>query len=159
MHSPQNLIVTLKNKGLTLAAAESCSAGYLSYLVTKIPGSSKVFRGGIIVYSLKAKEKFFKIPYPLLEKTQGVSGNVAKTLALGIRTIFDSDIGVSIVGFAGPQTIKGVKAGTVYIAIAYAGTVKIKKIVIKGSRDTVRKKASLLAIDLLYKKLNICVVR
>jgi len=90
----------------------------------------------------------------LLKKTQGVSSEIAKILAQGVCKMFSSDIGISIVGFAGPQTLKGVKAGTVYIAIAYAGTVKIKKIVIKGSRDTVRKKASLLAINLLYKKLN-----
>jgi nicotinamide-nucleotide amidase len=149
MRSLANLISILKTKNLTVATAESCSSGYLSYLLTKTAGSSKVFKGGIIVYSLEAKNKFFKIPYPLLRKTQGVSSEISKTLALGARKIFKTDIGASILGFAGPE---GKKVGLVYIAVANKTGVICKKMVIKGSRDTVRKKTSFLAIKLIYNK-------
>ena len=151
MNKLKALLVNLKAKKLTVAAAESCSGGYLSYLLTKIPGSSKVFQGGIVVYSLKAKNKFFKIPPFLLKKTKGVSAQIAETLAKGVRKMLATDIGLSIVGFAGP---KGVNIGLVYITIADKTGASSKKFIIKGTRDIVRKKASLLAINLLYKRLN-----
>jgi nicotinamide-nucleotide amidase len=153
MQALENLIFILKTKKLTLAAAESCSGGYLSYLLTKTTGSSKVFKGGIVTYSLEAKNKFCKIPHPLLHKTQGVSKQVAELLAKGARKLFKSDIGVSIVGFAGP---KGKKVGLVYIAVADKTSVISKKMVIKGNRDTVRKKASMTAIKLLYRRVANC---
>ncbi|MFA6282427.1 MAG: CinA family protein [Candidatus Omnitrophota bacterium] len=150
MSKLENLIDRLKTKKLTIAAAESCSGGYLSYLLTKIPGSSKIFKGSIVVYSLEAKNNFFKIPLPLLKKTQGVSGEIAALLAKGTKKLFKIDIGLSLVGFAGPETMKGVKKGTVFFAIADKNGVAVKKLIIKGSRDYVRKTASLNVIDFLY---------
>jgi len=150
----QKLIVTLKKENLTIAVAESCSAGYLSYLLTKIPGSSKVLKGSIVVYSLESKHTFFHIPYSLLYKTQGVSNEIVKILAQKVHKIFKADIGVSIVGFAGPGAQRGKQPGTIFIAVAGKTGVVSKKIVLKGSRDHIRKEASLLAIQLLYKKLH-----
>ncbi len=147
----KKLIVTLKEKGQTLALAESCSGGYASYLLTKIPGASEVFKGAVVVYSLEAKNKLFKIPSSLLKKTQGVSKEVALKLAIRVRKKFNSDIGGSIVGFAGPKTKTGVKAGTTFIAFSNKTKQKAKKIIIKGSRDIVRKKTSAYLIDLIYK--------
>jgi PncC family amidohydrolase len=88
----------------TVATAESASAGYHSYLLTKTPGSSKVFKGGIIVYSLESKHKFFNISPSLLRKTQGVSEEISLILAKKVRSLYSVDIGLSIVGFAGPDT-------------------------------------------------------
>jgi PncC family amidohydrolase len=155
MKTLQKLITSLKHKKLSLAAVESCSGGYLSYLLTKIPGSSKIFKGGIVAYSLEAKNKFFKIPLPLLKKTQGVSSQVALLLAKRVRKIFNCDIGMSLVGFAGPEVKMGKKVGTVFIGIADKKGIMVKKVIIKGDRDFVRKKASLKAIELIYKKLNL----
>jgi len=147
----KKLIVALKEKGQTLALAESCSGGYASYLLTKIPGASEVFKGAVVVYSLDTKNKFFNIPSSLLEKTQGVSKEVALKLATRVRKKFNSDIGSSIVGFAGPRVKKGIKVGTIFIAYSSKNKQKTKRIVIKGSRDIVRKKASTHLIDLVYK--------
>ena len=146
------LITVLKNKRKTLAVAESCSGGYLSYIVTKIPGSSKVFKGGIIAYSLESKHTFFGIHAALLNKTQGVSEKVSRLLAEKVRQLFKSGIGASIVGFAGPGAKKGVKTGTVFISVADQNGTETKKAVINGPRDTVRKKASNLAVNLIYKR-------
>lgn len=150
----ENLIRLLKAKKITIAAAESCSGGYLSYLLTKLPGSSKIFKGSIVVYSLEAKNKFFKIPFSLLKKTQGVSKEIAALLARGVKKSFEVDIGLSIVGFAGPGTKQVVKQGTVFFAVADKNGVIVKKAIIKGSRDYIRKQASFLVIDLLYKRLT-----
>jgi len=155
----RKLIVTLKEKGKTLALAESCSGGYASYLLTKIPGASKVFKGAVVVYSLDTKNKLFKIPFSLLKKTQGVSKEIALKLAIRVRKKLNADIGASIVGFAspersrraGPETKKGIKVGTIFIAYSSKNKEEVKKIIIKGSRDSVRKKASAHLINLIYK--------
>ncbi|MFA5272210.1 MAG: CinA family protein [Candidatus Omnitrophota bacterium] len=153
MNKLKNLIGLLKTKKISLAAAESCSGGYLSYLLTKIPGSSMVFKGSVVTYSLEAKNKFFKIPFPLLKKTEGVSEDVAVLLAKGARKSFKASMGLSVVGFAGPGTQPGVNQGTVFFAVADKNGIIAKKAVIKGSRDYVRKKVSFMVIDLLYKRL------
>ncbi len=158
----KKLIVTLKEKGKTLALAESCSGGYASYLLTKIPGASLVFKGAVIVYSLDTKNKLFKIPFSLLKKTQGVSKEIALKLAVRVRKKLNADIGASIVGFAspersrrtGPKTKRGVKIGTTFIAFSSKNKREAKKIIIKGSRDIVRKKASTHLINLIYKNLS-----
>jgi PncC family amidohydrolase len=148
------LINKLKKKNLTVAVAESCSGGYLSYLLTKVAGSSLIFKGAIVAYSLEAKNKFFKIPYSLLKKTQGVSQNIALFLASEVKKIFKSDFGLSLVGFAGPKARKGIKVGTVFLGLVNDKEKIVKKIIIKGERDTVRKKASMELIKLLYQKLK-----
>ncbi len=147
----KKLIDTLKEKKQTLALAESCSGGYASYLLTKIPGVSEVFMGSVVVYSLEAKNKLFNIPSSLLEKTQGVSKEVALKLATEVRKKLNANIGASIVGFAGPKTKKGIKVGTTFIAFSSKNKQKTKKIIIKGTRDVVRKKASAHLIELIYK--------
>jgi len=146
----KKLILALKEKKLTLALAESCSGGYASYLLTKISGASKVFKGAVVVYSLDTKTKLFNIPSTLLKKTQGVSKEVALKLAIGTRKKFNSDIGASIVGFAGPKAKTKAELGTTFIALVSKNKQKIKKIIIKGTRDKVRKKVSADLIDLLY---------
>lgn len=148
-----SLIKLLKRKKFSLAVAESVSGGYLAYLLTKTPGASSVFKGALIPYSLEAKNKFFKISPSLLKKTQGVSGEIALHLAKGVRKLFNADIGASLVGFAGPKAKKGVRVGTVFMGVADKKDIEVNKIVFKGTRDEVRKKASNLLIKLIYKKL------
>lgn len=154
MKTLKKLIAILKKKKLSVALAESCSGGYASYLLTKLSGSSKVFKGGIIVYTLEAKNKFFKIPFKSLKKTQGVSKDIALVLAKKVRQKLNADIGGSLVGFAGPKTKKGIKVGTVLMSVADKKGILIKKVVIKGSRDRVRKNASKMLINLIYERIN-----
>jgi PncC family amidohydrolase len=154
MQKLKKLISFLQTNNLSISAAESCSGGYLSYLLTKLPGSSKVFKGAVIAYSPEVKNKFFAIPYLRLKKTNAVSEDIALTLAKKIRKLLKTDIGVSIVGFAGPTAKKGVKAGTVILSVADKKGAIAKKIFISGNRDTVRKKASRLLIKLAYAKIS-----
>jgi len=151
MKKIKNLFRRLQAGNITLACAESCSGGYLSYLLTKIPGSSKVFKGGVIVYSLEAKQTFLGLPRALLAQTQGVSAQVAQKLARQIRKKLKSSLGISIVGAAGPGKVKTTAAGTVFIALAGGKKTITKKCMFKGGRDAVRKAASKEAIVLLYK--------
>ena len=159
MNKLTKLINSLAKKKLTLAVAESCTGGYASYLLTKTPGSSKVFKGGAITYSLDAKEKLFKISPSLLKKTQGVSKEVAGLLAKGVRKKINANIGAAIVGFAGPRAKKGVTVGTIFIAIYYKNNLMIEEAIIKGSRDSIRRKASSLLVNLLYERFIINAIR
>ena len=149
----RKLVKTLKEKNLTVSVAESCTGGYVSYLLTKIPGSSKVFKSGSVVYSLSAKNKLFSIPMKLLENTEGVSREVALILSERTKDKFGTDIGASVVGFAGPDYRKGVKKGTVFLSVSYKKTI-VEKMVIEGPRDAVRKKASKYLIELIYKQIQ-----
>ncbi|MCF7894884.1 MAG: CinA family protein [Candidatus Omnitrophica bacterium] len=144
----------LKDKNLTLAAAESETAGYLSYLLTKIPGSSNTFKGSFVIYSLDSKNKLFKLPKELLKKTQGVSPEIAAHLAEKTRKKLKSSIGISVVGFAGPTAKKGKEVGTTFIAISNKEKIFVTSAVIDGTRDKVRKKTAKLATEILYQHLR-----
>jgi len=149
----KNLIFYLRIKKLTISAAESASGGYLSYLLTKTPGSSKVFKGGLVVYSPESKNKLLRIPLPLLNKTLGVSKSISILLAKRTKQFFKTDLAVSLVGFASSPAYKGIKVGTIFMAVADRYGVVSKKILFKGDRDYVRKKASLTAIELICQRL------
>lgn len=154
MNLENKIFKILKNKNLTLATAESETAGYLSYLLTKTPGSSTTFKGSFIVYALEAKNKLFKIPPALLKKTQGVSPEIAAYLADSVRKKLNSDIGISIVGFAGPTTRKKIKIGTTFLAISDKEGIIVTNAIINGTRDKVRKETAKLAAEILYKHLK-----
>ncbi len=150
----EKTIAALKEKNLSISLAESCSGGYASYLLTKTPGSSKVFKGSIVVYSLKMKTKLFGIPLSKLEKTQGVSKEISLILAQKVRNKFKSDLGASIVGFAGPSTRKGVKVGTVYISLCDKKSIISKRSLLTGPRNMVQKKAGNILINMIYEKIK-----
>lgn len=153
MENLQRLITFLKRNKKTIAVAESVTGGYVSYLLTKIPGSSKVFKFGVVVYSIEAKHKFFKIPLSSLTSTEGVSEEVARTLAVKVRKLLNTDLGVSLVGFAGPKARKKMK-GVVFMGIATKDTVLTRGKKFKGTRDTIRQKASYALIDFILKTIR-----
>jgi len=152
MHRAQKCVRLLKSKGLTVAAAESCTGGYASYLLTSIPGSSKVFKGSLVVYSLQAKRSLLGLKQRLLDKTQGVSKDTARRLADSVRKKLRADIGAAVVGFAGPSSFKGIKPGTVFLCAADKRGMTCKKVIVKGNRSAVRKKASFLLIEMIEKR-------
>lgn len=148
----KKLMSSLAGSGLTVATAESASAGYLSYMLTKTPGSSKIFKGGLVVYSLESKRRFFRIPAGPLDKTQGVSASIALTLSKKVRRIFNADWGLAIVGFAGPERTKGRK-GLFFISVAGPGGARVEKLICKGGRDKARTTAAGATLALLNKML------
>ncbi|MDD5070888.1 MAG: CinA family protein [Candidatus Omnitrophica bacterium] len=150
MKNVKKLVTSLKAKNLTLSLAESCSGGYLSYAITKVPGSSKVFKGSVVVYSLESKNIFLNLPKKLLDKSQGVSAEVAKQLAKSVQKKLKTSVGASIVGFAGPGGLEK-KIGLVYICLTYKNKSYTKKLNLVGSRDKIRKKSCLVLAELINK--------
>ena len=139
-----HLVKTLYEKwnmqgGRTLAVAESCTGGILSTLLTEAPGSSKFFLGGIVCYSNRLKQGLLGVSARTLEDKGAVSEAVAKEMAVGVKRVLESDVGLSITGIAGPGGGSVAKpVGTVWCAIADETTVQTRKLLLKGGRQEIR---------------------
>lgn len=102
----------------TIAFAESCSGGLASSLVTDVPGSSEYLLGSAVTYTNMAKERLLHVQADTLAEFGAVSQETACEMAVGVRQLFGSDLGVSITGNAGPGASEGKPVGLVYIAVA-----------------------------------------
>ena len=106
-------------KGRTLVTAESCTGGGIGAALTAIPGSSSVYKGGIISYTNWVKENVLGVSGEILETYGAVSGPVAEAMAIGVREKLQADVAVSVTGLAGPGGDEyGNPVGTVYIGYA-----------------------------------------
>ena len=142
----------LRRSGQTLAVAESCTSGIIGMRVTRVPGSSDYFLGGVLCYSNALKRLFCGIPADLLAKHGAVSAEVAEALARGVRERVGSSIGLSVTGIAGPGGGSQEKpVGLVYVGLSDRGrTIHLRKIV-PGDRDTMRERTAYFALSRLRK--------
>ncbi len=140
----------LKKKKLTLAVAESCTAGLLGERITKISGSSNYFLGGVIAYSNELKKKLLGVSEKALIEKGAVSFEVAEAMAKGVQELTGASVGLSITGIAGPKGgTKEKPVGLVYIGLSTEKESKVKKFIFSGNRDLVRFKATQEALNLL----------
>lgn len=124
-----------KNK-LSISLAESCTGGLVGNRITDIPGSSQYFKGGIMVYSNQAKIEQLGVKKETLKKYGAVSKNTAEEMAVNIRGIMKTDIGVSITGIAGPGGGTEEKpVGLVYIGLATSQSTDVYKLNLHGDRE------------------------
>ena len=140
----------LKTNKLKVAVAESCTGGILGEMITRIPGSSEYFQGGVISYNAKVKEDLLKVPPEAIRKYGEVSRQVAKLMAEGVRRCCHSDIGISITGIAGPggATDKK-KVGLVYMALADGKKTPTQKHQLFGDRQLIRLRSARRALNML----------
>ena len=142
------------SRNLSLAIAESCTGGEIASRLTKIPGASGYFKGGLVVYQTNTKSNILGISETLIEKHSVVSKAVAELMALNVRKKFNSSIGISTTGNAGPS--KGdsdAEVGTVWIAIATNERVYSEKFIFGKHRNRIIGKAVNKALELLFKQL------
>jgi nicotinamide-nucleotide amidase len=111
------VVAALKERGETVAVAESITAGGLGHALTYTPGASAVFLGGIIAYSNEVKSEFLGVDPTLIEDFSVVSEEVANAMAEGVRKKFGTTWGIATTGIAGPGDYQGVPEGTVWVAI------------------------------------------
>ncbi|HNZ97240.1 MAG TPA: nicotinamide-nucleotide amidohydrolase family protein, partial [Thermoanaerobaculia bacterium] len=147
----------LAARGATLAVAESCTGGLLGERLTRVPGASAFFLGGIIAYQNRLKTEWLEVAPELLAETGAVSPAVARAMAEGVRTRCGATHGLAISGIAGPAGGTEEKpVGTVAIALASGdpavpgGQLFLR---LPGDRNRVRWHASQLALDLLRRHL------
>jgi len=109
----------LREKGMTIGVAESCTGGLMAKRLTDIPGASRVFRGGIVSYTNEVKMGVLGVPAEMLEEHGAVSAPVARAMAEGARRVLGCDIALSATGVAGPDPDdRGNEVGTIFVAIA-----------------------------------------
>jgi nicotinamide-nucleotide amidase len=111
------VVAALKDRGETVAVAESITAGGLGHALTYTPGASAVFLGGIIAYSNEVKINFLEVDPALIEEFSVVSEEVANAMAEGVRKKFGTTWGIATTGIAGPGDYQGIPEGTVWVAI------------------------------------------
>ncbi len=111
------VIGTLAHSGLTLAVAESLTGGLVAAALTSVPGSSEVFRGGIVAYAPDLKSSLLDVPADLLARHGTVHPDVAAAMAKGVRRRLNSSFGIATTGVAGPGPAEGKDAGTVFVAV------------------------------------------
>ena len=115
----QRCYEALKARGVTFAAAESCTGGLIAKRITDVPGASGVFMGGVVSYTNLVKNRVLGVPAEMLEEYGPVSAPVARAMAEGARRATTADFAVSVTGVAGPERDeRGNAVGTVFIGFA-----------------------------------------
>ena len=145
---------TLRVRGETVAVAESCTGGLLGATLTEMPGSSRWFRGGLIVYSNDLKRRLAGVTPCQLSRFGAVSAPVAAALAAGVRRCTGSDWGVGITGVAGPAGGKpGKPVGLVFIGVTGPPGGRVVRRMFRGNRAQIRRQACHTAMALLAEAL------
>ena len=135
-------------EGKTLVTAESCTGGGVGAALTAIPGSSAVYKGGIICYANWVKENILSVDPVLLDRCGAVSLPVAEAMAVGIRRLLQSDVAVSVTGLAGPDGDEhGHELGTVFIGYSDESCVFAREFRFAGNREAVRRAAIQAALE------------
>ena len=149
-------LALLKEKGLTLGAAESCTGGLLAKYMTDLPGSSAVFRGGVVSYTDGVKAGLLGVPQALLDEYGAVSPQVAEAMARGAKAALGCDIAVSTTGIAGPDSDdRGNPVGLVYLGLAYEDKCYVKEFHAGNvARERVRRQSARTALDLVRRYLT-----
>ena len=126
----------LKQNGKTLAVAESCTGGFISHLITSIAGCSAYYKGSVTAYSNEIKEKVLGVITESIFEHGAVSEEVAKEMAIGVKTLLNADFAVATTGIAGPDGGSEEKpVGTVWIAVAGENSVYAQKFVFGNNRE------------------------
>ena len=142
-------------KGKTLVTAESCTGGGISTALTSVPGSSEVFKGGIICYTNWVKENILEVNPETLKKYGAVSVPVAAEMAFNARLMMDATIGLSVTGLAGPGgDDRGNPVGTVCIGYSSHERTFTKQFRFSGSREEIREHAIHAALTIVLEMLD-----
>jgi nicotinamide-nucleotide amidase len=146
----------LSRRDWTLAVGESCTGGLLAAAITRVPGASTYFRGGVVAYSNEAKCRLLDVAPDLIERYGAVSEEVAGAMALGAQTVLRADVGVSVTGVAGPDGGTPEKpVGLVYIGLTLPdGSMQIKRLDWPGSREAIQRRAVIAALATLWRALR-----
>jgi len=137
-------------RGLTVAAAESCTGGLIGAAITTVPGSSGYFLGAIVAYADAAKIALLDVPPATLEAHGAVSAQAAVAMAAGARDRLAATLAVSVTGIAGPDGGSPAKpVGLTYVALAGPSGGEVRRLVLAGDRDAVRDAAAAAALSWL----------
>jgi nicotinamide-nucleotide amidase len=135
---PATAVALLRERGETVATAESLTAGLVTAALTSVPGSSAVVRGGLVVYATDLKHALAGVDEALLAEHGAVHPEVARQLAEGARTRCGATWGLGLTGVAGPDPQDGVEPGTVHVAVSGPTGTAVRTMTLGGDRHDVR---------------------
>jgi PncC family amidohydrolase len=146
----EKAVSLLREHGLTVSVAESCTGGLVAHLLTEVPGSSEVFLLGAVTYANSAKVRVLKVAAEMIEREGAVSESVAQAMATGVQAVSGSAIAVATSGIAGPDGGTPEKpVGTVCFGYATPDGGSAETLRFTGSRSVVKLKSANQAIDWL----------
>lgn len=150
------LLHRMDKAGLTCVLAESCTGGYLAHLITRIPGSSRVFTGSLVTYSNAMKQNVLGVRAETLDVHGAVSEATVHEMVSGALRISDADYGIAISGIAGPNgAVEGKPVGTVWISVGQKnGPVEAKRFQFGTDRMVNIQRASQAALFMLWQRLS-----
>jgi nicotinamide-nucleotide amidase len=150
----QIVLYYLELRQATLAVAESCTGGLVAERITSVPGASRSFLGGAVVYSDELKTSLAGVPAELIARHGAVSAEVAKALAHGIRARTGATVGLGVTGIAGPTGATETKpVGLVHIAVSDPQGLDSVERTFRGDRERIREWAAQQALDLVRRRL------
>ena len=139
--------------GEKLAVAESCTGGLLAKKITGLPGASDWFTAGVVSYSNKSKTRLLDVPEALITSHGAVSREAAESMARGAQKNCQADYALAITGIAGPSGGSEEKpVGTVYIALASAGSTEVSRFNFNGDREQIRHRSVVKACEILWRR-------
>jgi len=143
-------------RGETLGCAESITGGAIAEAIVRVPGASRCFLGGIVAYDNAVKEALLDVPHATLAAHGAVSAEVAEAMARGACERLGTTFALATTGIAGPTgATENKPVGLVYIALAErGGPVDVRRITLPGSRDEVRRRALMFALNMLWRRLE-----
>jgi PncC family amidohydrolase len=140
-----SLHAELLSSGSTISTAESLTGGTLADLLSASPGASETYLGGVVCYASEAKQKVLGVTDETVATHGVVSRECAVEMALGVRSLFDTDWGVSTTGVAGPTEQEGKPVGLVFVAVAGPDGTRCEELHLDGDRAEIRQQACLQA--------------
>lgn len=143
----------LIHENKTLGISESCTGGYLSYLFTFLPNSSKIFKGSIVVYTNEIKERILKVDSQILKQFGAVSKETSIDMAKKAKEILKVNYSIGVTGNLGPITQEGKDKGLIYVSIFLDENLISKRFILSGTREEIRQKLVYNIIYLFYTNL------
>lgn len=138
----KRVIEKLRERGLMLATAESCTGGLCAKRLTDVAGASQVFCGGVVSYTNDVKMRLLGVKEETLAQFGAVSGETAREMAEGVRKATGADVAVSVTGVAGPSSDEmGNVVGTVFIAFSSEQETISEKLQLSGDREKIREQS------------------
>jgi nicotinamide-nucleotide amidase len=132
------VVAALRERGLTIAVAESLTGGRLTASLVDVPGASVVLRGGVVAYATELKARLLDVSAELLAASGPIDAEVARQMADGVRSRLGADIGIATTGVAGPDPQDGHSPGEVWLGFAIGDRVTAVGLALGGDRETIR---------------------
>ena len=151
--SSEEINKLFRHFGRTLGSVESFTGGLFAETITKVPGASHFYKGGLVTYASEEKNRLLGISYDVIDQYGVVSREVAASMAANAQKLLNVDYCVSFTGNAGPTAMENKPVGLVYIGIAIYDRVEVYEFNLEGSRNDIQKEGVNNALALLAKKI------